>query len=218
MKILGIVGSKRREGNTGLLVKKALEGAKKERDRLVEKGREKQEIEVSTQLINLDDYIFAGCCGCEGCKETFRCVINDDMQEIYPLLLEADALILGSPTYFYNVTSDVKAMIDRCYCWDVFHEEDRAVWVSLNEATGIKYAVVISVCEQETVEDMGFTPEALAKPLEALGYRLVEKVNAFYLYEKGAALQDENTLQKAEKAGRKLVKTELLRQTVKRKL
>lgn len=220
MKILGIVGSKRKDGNTAILVQKALNGAQVALEHFNEgsPGAERQESSQFTQLINLDDYDFAGCNGCEGCKETYQCIVKDDMQEIYPKLLEADGIIIGSPTYFYNVTSDIKAMIDRCYCWDVFDDMDRSIWLSLNEITGLKYAVVISVCEQASVEDMGFTPEAMAKPLEALGYRIVEKVNAFHLYEKGAARKQNALLQEASEAGKKLVQTLKLRQQVKSKI
>lgn len=96
IKILGIVGSKRKNGNTSTLVQTALTAI--------------QEEGMETELIFLGDYQIAGCKGCEGCKDTYRCVINDDMQKIYPLLMKSDAIILGSPTYFYNVTSDVKAL------------------------------------------------------------------------------------------------------------
>jgi len=87
------------------------------------------------------------------------------MQKLYPLIQEADAIILGSPTYFYNITSDMKAFIERLYCYEIFHKDDRAVWLPLNEISGIKYASVIAVCEQENEMDMGFTADAMKMPL-----------------------------------------------------
>ncbi len=54
-----------------------------------------------------------------------------------------------------------------------FAKDDRSVWMSINEAMGGKYAVAIAVCEQHDEKDMGFTAEAMTKPLEALGYRVV---------------------------------------------
>lgn len=56
----------------------------------------------------------AGCIGCGGCDKTGKCVVDDDMQKIYPLLLEADAIVLAAPIYFYSVPAQVKALIDRC--------------------------------------------------------------------------------------------------------
>lgn len=204
MKILGIVGSERKKGNTSLLVQRALETA----------GAEG----IETEIIFLGDYTIAGCMGCEGCKNTYRCVVNDDMQKIYPRLLEADAVIIGSPTYFYNVSAAVKAFIDRCYCFEMFAEDDRSVWMGINEVLGLKYAVVIAVCEQHSESDMGYTAEAMTRPLEALGYRVITAVKALGLFKPGDALNDEKALEKAAKAGKKLAKTLILRKEVAQKL
>ncbi|EEG78637.1 flavodoxin family protein [Dethiobacter alkaliphilus] len=203
MKVLGIVGSKRKKGNTSILVQSALRKAEAEG--------------MQTDLIFLGDHSIAGCTGCEGCKDTYRCVIDDDMQKIYPLLLEADAIILGSPTYFYNVTADVKAFIDRCYCFVTFADDDRSVWVSINEAQGGKFATVIAVCEQYSEADMRYTPEAMALPLEALGYRVIDKVKVLKLFAAGEARQDKISLEQAAKAGERLAKTLKLKQETKQR-
>ena len=200
MKVLGIVGSKRKKGNTSVLVQRALEAAQKE-------GME-------TEIVFLGDYDIKGCTGCEGCQKTYKCIINDDMQKIYPLLLESEAVILGSPTYFYNVTSDIKAFIDRCYCLEAFAEDDRSVWIGLNEALGGKYAAVIAVCEQHSEADMGYTAEVMEKSLQALGYRVVESVKVLRLFGKGEAVEDQESLEKSKKAGMKLARTLMLREKV----
>jgi len=204
MKILGVVGSKRKKGNTFTLVQEAIRAVQKE-------GAE-------TQLIFLGDYAIKDCTGCEGCKDTYKCIINDDMQKIYPLLLEVDGIILGSPTYFYNITADMKAFIDRCYCFEIFAENDRSCWLSINEALGGKYAAVITVCEQQSEIDMGFTPEAMSKPLEALGFRVVDTVKVLRLFKTGEALGDNNALEHSRKAGERLVRTIKLRKDVETKI
>lgn len=204
MKILGIAGSKRKKGNTSILVQEALKTAQKEG--------------AKTELIFLGDYSIKDCQGCEGCKETYRCVINDDMQKIYPLLLESDGIILGSPTYFYNISADMKAFIDRCYCFEVFAEDDRSCWLSINEALGGKYAAVIAVCEQENEKDMGFTPEAMSLALQALGYRVIDQIKVLNLFKAGEALTDSDALQRCGKAGEKLVKTIRLRKALELKI
>ncbi|MGE4273907.1 MAG: flavodoxin family protein [Desulfitobacterium sp.] len=201
--MLGIVGSKRKNGNTSSLVQKAIETVRGEG--------------IETEVIFLGDYTIASCTGCEGCKDTYKCVVNDDMQKIYPRLLEADAIILGSPTYFYNVSTDVKAFIDRCYCFEMFSEDDRSVWMGINEVLGGKYAVVIAVCEQHSEEDMGYTAEAMVKPLEALGYRVIDIVKALGLFKKGEAIKDEKILDQTVKAGKRLAKTLKLRKEIRRK-
>lgn len=131
---------------------------------------------------------------------------------------KADAVILGSPAYFYNITADMKAFIDRLYCYEVFDESDRSVWMGLNEALGGKYATVIAVSEQEKEEDMGFTAEAMQKPLEALGYRVVSIVKALHLFKAGEALNNEKAIKAANQAGEKLLKTLQLKEKVKRQL
>lgn len=201
MKILGVVGSRRKNGNTSILVQEALKPFKMQ-------GME-------TKLIFLGDYNINDCNGCEGCRDTYKCVVNDDMQKIYPAILESDAIVLGSPTYFYNITADMKAFIDRCYCFEIFDKENRSVWMGLNEVLGVKYAAVIAVNEQETEEDMGFASEAMIKPLEALGYRVVSTVKALHLYTAGESLRNEKLMQAANQAGEKLLKTLQLQQRVK---
>ncbi len=193
MKVLGIVGSKRKKGNTAHLVQKALDEIKSDT--------------IETELIFLGDYNIGGCTGCEGCKDTYKCVIQDDMQKLYPLIMEADGIIMGSPTYFYNMTSDMKAFIDRLYCYQIFADNDRSVWSSVNEILGGKYAVVIAICEQNDIKDMGFAAEAMSMPLEALGYRVLETVKVLHLYKKTDASGHEPAINQAKKAGYKLKAT-----------
>ncbi len=204
MKILGVVGSRRKNGNTVALVQEVLKPFKK-------KG-------FDTKLIFLGDYDIKGCNGCEGCKDTYACVINDGMQKIYPEILEADAIILGSPAYFYNVSADMKTFIDRCYCFEAFDEADRSVWMGVNEALGGKYASVVAVCEQQKEADMGYTSELMEKPLEALGYRVVSTVKALNLFAAGEASKCEKVMKEASQAGEKLLKTLQLREKLRYRL
>ncbi|MCX8117887.1 MAG: flavodoxin family protein [Desulfobacterota bacterium] len=99
MKVLGIFGSPRRGGNTELLLEetlKAAEGEGAEVDRLY-----------------IVDYVITPCTECHGCDETGHCVILDDMEKIYPRLIDSDVIVLASPIFFYGVTAWVKALIDR---------------------------------------------------------------------------------------------------------
>ncbi len=201
MKILGIVGSRRKKGNTSILVQDVLKIA-------ANHG-------IETEIIFLGDYSLSSCTGCEGCKDTYRCVVQDDMQKIYNLMLESDALVLGSPTYHYNVTAEVKTFIDRCYCFEVFAKDDRSCWVGINEALGCKYAVTVAVCEQFEEKYMGFTAEAMAKPLTDMGYRVVDTIKALGLFKAGEASKNTEASKKAQRAGERLVKTLLLKREIK---
>ena len=101
MRILGIVCSPRKGGNTEILVREALEGAK-------ESGSE-------TELMLVADKNIAPCDGCGACVENGICKIKDDMQPIYEQLELADGVIFGTPVYFLNVTAQAKAVLDRTY-------------------------------------------------------------------------------------------------------
>ncbi len=99
MRVLGIMGSPRIKGNTDLLLDEALRGAQSQ-------GAEVEKIIVDKLQIS-------------PCREYYRCLrdgncaIRDDMDDIYPKLLEADGVIVASPMFFYGLTSQVKALIDR---------------------------------------------------------------------------------------------------------
>ena len=98
--MLGLFGSPRKSGNTELLLEEALKGAERE-------GAE-------VERLHLTDFTITPCKECHGCDQTGQCVILDDMQKIYPKLLEADVIILASPIFFYGVTGWAKALVDRC--------------------------------------------------------------------------------------------------------
>lgn len=101
MKILGILGSARKGGNTEIVLDVALEEAKKEG--------------VSTEKIPLGDKVIAPCDGCQGCVKTGKCVIEDDTQEIYEKILESDGIIWATPVYFWSMTAQTKTLMDRLY-------------------------------------------------------------------------------------------------------
>ncbi len=216
MKALGVVGSRRRDGNTSALIHRIIESFEKRYSNIVETGTD-EEGDLA-RVINLVDYDYRGCEGCKACEEDFECVIEDEMQNIYPLIWEAEVLILGSPAYFYNITPELKAMIDRCYCWEIFSEKDRSVWMGLNELRENKIAGVVAVSGQEGSEGMGFTVKAMKKPLQALGYNVKVELEARGYYKKGEVKKDEEMMRGAEKTGQKLAEALKLRQKASEKI
>ena len=101
MKVLGIVCSPRKGGNTEILVKEALEAAR--------------QAGADTELVLVADRNISPCDGCGTCEENGVCKIKDDMQDIYKQLEIASGVILGTPVYFMNVSAQAKAIIDRTY-------------------------------------------------------------------------------------------------------
>ena len=69
---------------------------------------------AEVERLHLTDFTITPCKECHGCDKTGNCVILDDMQKIYPKLLEADVIILASPIFFYGITAWAKALVDRC--------------------------------------------------------------------------------------------------------
>ncbi len=100
MKLLGIYGSPRKTGNSDLLLDQALRGA--------------EALGAEIHTIRSFDLKLSGCRECGGCDKTGKCVINDDMDMVYPQLIESEVIILASPMFFYGITSSAKALIDRC--------------------------------------------------------------------------------------------------------
>jgi multimeric flavodoxin WrbA len=107
MKILGIMGSPRIGGNSDVLLDEALAGAK-------DAGGEVEKIVLCQKKIS-------GCLNCEKCNETGLCVVKDDMPEIHKKILEADGIIHSCPVYFWAMTAQMKAYLDR---WCAFFDAE----------------------------------------------------------------------------------------------
>ncbi len=101
MKILGITCSPRKNGNTEILMRQALEAAGKE-------GCE-------TEIFRMSEKEVAPCDACQSCFETGGCIVQDDMQELYQMLESADGIIFGTPVYFGSVSAQGKAIMDRMF-------------------------------------------------------------------------------------------------------
>lgn len=102
MKAVAFCGSARKDGNTAYLLNTVLAI-------LTEKG-------VETELIELAGHEIPGCKACFGCmkNKNQRCVVeNDPVNDCIAKMVDADVILLGSPTYFADVSSEMKALIDR---------------------------------------------------------------------------------------------------------
>lgn len=100
MKVIGINGSARKDGNTALIIRKVFEELNKEG--------------IETELIQLADYVILPCRGCFACKGRGNCVFtNDGFAEIFNRMLGADGIILGSPVYSADVSAGMKAFLER---------------------------------------------------------------------------------------------------------
>lgn len=104
MQITGFVGSPRKNGNTDHLISEILKCASG-------KG-------IDTKAVYLNDLNVRECQACMQCKDaSLRCAVDDDMQQLYPLIESSDVLLLGSPIYIGNITGMMKTFIDRWYAY-----------------------------------------------------------------------------------------------------
>ncbi|HBZ54487.1 MAG TPA: flavodoxin family protein [Syntrophobacteraceae bacterium] len=99
MLVVGIYGSPRKGGNTDLMLNRFLDGA-------LQAGGEVQRLYVR-------DLNLGGCLECGHCDKEGQCSVTDDMTQVYPLLEAATRIVVASPIFFYNVSGQLKLLIDR---------------------------------------------------------------------------------------------------------
>ena len=128
MKILAIVGSPRLKGNTNYLVDQALEEAR--------------ELGAETEKIALSQYKVNPCLGHDDCPSFTSCLQEDDAGWILEKFCKADGVILATPVYWYNVSAQMKAFIDRNYFLYKHDQKYKA-----------KVVGIIVVAEMEAIED-----------------------------------------------------------------
>ena len=100
-KILGIVGSPRRNGNTEVLVDEVLKGA--------------EDAGAQVEKVILNELDIRPCQACNSCYKEGKCIQDDDMAELLVKMEKTDAWILGTPVYWFGPTAQIKAFIDRWY-------------------------------------------------------------------------------------------------------
>ena len=191
-KVLGIGGSPRKGGNSDILLKRLLKGARDEG--------------IATEEIQLRDYQFQPCIGCERCRKDKRCTgLQDGMQLIYPKIREASGLVLISPIYSYNMTALMKSFIDRLYCFYDFSDERPGYWSSQLADQGRK-AIIAVVGEQASREagGMDLTLETMRRSIEALGHEVINELPVLGIFNRGKVREYPQILEQAEAFGRRL--------------
>ena len=101
-RVVVLVGSARKNGNTEILAKSFADGAKEHND---------------VEIIPVAEYAINPCIGCNSCRKKAgnKCFQNDDMGIIYDKLQHADILVIASPVYFYGISAQLKALVDRLH-------------------------------------------------------------------------------------------------------
>lgn len=104
MKILTILGSPKKTGRTATVLKFAEEKIKAQGQEIIR--------------VNAIEKQISGCLGCYACmqvKNSPGCVLQDDMYDVYSKMISADAIIIASPIYCYELTAQIKPLLDRSF-------------------------------------------------------------------------------------------------------
>lgn len=99
MRVVGIDGSPRRDGNTEKLLRKVLAGS--------------EEVGAATEFIKLSDLTINFCLGCGTCRASGECVMKDDMDGVVESIQRSSVIVLGSPIYAWQVSGNTKVFMDR---------------------------------------------------------------------------------------------------------
>lgn len=180
-KILGIIGSPRKNGNTHLLVAEILKGAQQEG--------------ALTELLFLNDLTIRECDGCHACWINRKCAKKDDMAMIYPKIAENDVLVFGTPVYWYGPTALMKGFIDRFVYFNCPGNR--------GQVRGKTAAVAIPF-EEERMETVLPVVTFFEQSLKYLEMELMGKVIVPGVTKKGEIAQKKDRMEEAFHLGREI--------------
>ncbi|MCE5343584.1 MAG: flavodoxin family protein [Eubacteriales bacterium] len=178
MRITVLVGSPRKGGNTETLADALIQGA--------------QEAGAEVTKFNLRGKKIAPCVNCDYCQTHDYCAIRDDMAEVYSLLLNTDALVFATPVYFYTMSAQLKALLDRLYN-------------PIREKLPVKWTALLSVCADDTLKTFDPLLSTFAAIEDYLGWKRVGEVTVACMEKKGDIAGHE-ALARARELGEKLAK------------
>ena len=182
--VLVILGSPRRMGNSSTLADRISRGAKS--------------TSAEVETLFLQDLEISPCRGCDTCQkhDSKGCAIEDDMQEIYPKLIKADAWVIASPVYWFTMSAQTKIFMDRCYALPAYTK---------NPFAGKRIAIAMSYGDVDPVRSG--CVNALRTFQDAFSYTRSKIVGMVY----GSALKageienNETLMWEAEELGKRLV-------------
>ncbi len=183
VKVIAFVGSPRKGGNTDLLVQAVLKGAKG--------------AGADASIFYLYDYEIHDCRACDNCKkpDATGCVVQDDMQQLYDPIREADAIVFGSPIYMGYMTGQAKTFLDR---WYAFLRSPHPL------SSGKRFVLLLPHGRPDPAT-FARTARWMASVFEYLWQGNVETLLAPELRERGQVMKHQEYLDRAYEIGRRLI-------------
>ena len=156
-KILVVIGSPRRNGNSASLAKEVAAGAK--------------EAGAKVETIFLQGMNIQACTACDACRRKLKkdCILKDDMRALYPKMKAADGIVIASPIYWFTVSAQTKLFMDR---WYALGGDDGY------ELAGKKFAVVLAYADADPFSSGAVN--ALRMFQDAFNYLGAEVVGTVY--------------------------------------
>ena len=178
-RVLGIVGSPRRGGNTETLVDEVLRGA--------------GEAGAQVAKVILSELDIAPCQACDGCADTGECVQQDDMSALLERMQASQVWVLGTPVYWWGPTAQFKTFVDR--------------WYSAQRTVDFdgRRAILVVPMEDGNVSGARYVVGMLAEALDYLGVELFATLLAPGVLDPGAVREQADVLKVARSAGREAV-------------
>lgn len=190
MKIVGFIGSPRKKGNTTTIVNEVLRGA--------------QAAGAETKVFNLNQLSIRGCQACYKCQTPEgKCVQKDDMAPLYDEIYSADAVVIGTPIYMFQVTGQTKIFIDRLFAF--LYLKDGQPGNFRNKLKGKKTVTVFSQGQPDTslfASNFDLTEGVLS----FVGFKVQERIVAGGMMSEDDAKGNTAILEKAYAAGVGLTK------------
>jgi len=190
MKVVGFIGSPRKKGNTTTIVNEVLRGA--------------QEAGAETKVFNLNQLGIRGCQACYKCQTPEgKCVQKDDMALLYDEIYGADAVVIGTPVYMFQVTGQTKTFIDRLFAF--LYLKDGQPGNFGNKLKGKKTVTVFSQGQPDT-SLFASNFDLNEGVLNFLGFKVQERIVAVGMRGEGDVKENTAILEKAYAAGVNLTK------------
>ena len=186
--VLGLLGSPRKNSNTGMLLEKLLAGA--------------AEAGARTEIVVLRDLMYESCRHCGGCDRTGCCVVQDDMQLIFPKLRAANHLVLASPIQFSGVSGETKMMIDRAQCFWVGKYRLKQ---SVSEVEGERKGVFVATCGGADLRVFEWAKPTVKAFFNSTGFKYWEELLEANMDEPPPMAERVEALAKARELGRRMV-------------
>ncbi len=134
-------------------------------------------------LVNVAHKKIAGCLACEYChgKGNGACIQQDDMQELYPLMAQADVLVLAAPIYYFTLCAQIQLPIQRMYCVNKPAQVKKMALLASSYSPGVYDGAIAEyrdICNYWSVEDTGIvTAMNDEQKTDAIQHKIIDLVN-----------------------------------------